>query len=369
MGNVGARALPSQVMLSVLVTALVVFSAVLYSCSRDDPPTGPGPVKDYPVYFIDGDDLNRLCRYYPVENRLDTVVLPFEIRWDYELSPDGDMLYVCALDNVYIVALSDTPHVVDYIAKRCAGGVAISNDGSLLALSGDNLEIVRTSDHSLVFSDTNRTSQGVFSHDDKTFYAVGRVDVEGYDPYPALYRVSLTDTTDIRKTAFLDNPYPRGPRQIVPFRDDRMLAVYFESWYVGHSFEIYDQTEGDVVFSDIFLPGYGSITLDPIGRYAYYTNPGRIIEGATPPSEFYRFNVELMTRDKTISTSGAFEDPAFYWWPVGDVVATPDGRWLILTHWSYDELVVYDLCRSEFSHFYRLDRPVILQWPKCQRNP
>lgn len=145
--------------------------------------------------------------------------------------------------------------------------------------------------------------------------------------------------------------------------------IYFRHSDFVHSFEVYDKVFDSVIFSDSLIPGSGTITLDPTRRYAYYTNPGTLLVGPPPPSEFYRFNVNLMTRDKTISTSGAFEDPAFYWWPVGDVVATPDGRWLILTHWSYDELVVYDLCRSEFSHFYRLDRPVILQWPKCQRNP
>lgn len=351
--------------LAVLVVAIGVS---LLSC-RDDPPVGPGTEKDYPVYFIDGDDLHRLCRYYPVENRLDTVVLPFEIRWDYELSPDGDMLYVCARDNVYIVALSDTPHVVDVIEKRCTGGVAISNDGRLLALCGDNLEIVRTSDHSLVFSDTSRTAKGIFSHDDETFYAIGNVDVEGYDPYPALYRVSLTDTTDVRKSAFLDNPYRRVPTHVEPIWDDDKVMIYFRVYIFDYSFEVYDWSRDSIIFAELLTPGAGSITLQSDGRYAYFTNPGDFTTGPPPPSEFYRFNTKTMTCDKTISTSGAFDDPAFYWWPVGDVVATPDGRWLVLTHWSYDELVVYDLCRSRFSHFYRLDRPVILQWPQCQRNP
>lgn len=358
-----------QVPRRLLLLAIVVLSFLFVGSSCDDDPVGPGggEAKDYPVYFLDGVDHTRIYRYYPAANTLDSIVLPFEIRWGNELSPDGDRLYACGWDSLYIVALEeDTSYVTGYIPGRYRGGAAVSDDGSLLALSGFELQILRTSDHSLVFSDTDQTAAGVFSHDGATFYAVGWQ--EGATNWSPLYRARLADSTVTRRL-FLDNPNPRVPTDIKPVYDGERLLIYTRSATQFHTFEVYDVTRDSIIYSDTMIPGDGRITIDPAEKYAYYTNPGNLIVGPVAPSEFYRYTLAANSRDGVISTDDCFPDSRFYWWPVSDVAITPDGRWMVLIHWGgFDELVVYDLARSSFAHFYDLDRGVLLQALFCQRN-
>lgn len=340
------------------VTLLMVVSLCI--CCNDKP-TEPQPPKDYPVYFLDGVDQSVLFRYWPKSSSLDSVVLPFEIRWDYELSPDGRLLYACGWDSLFVVSLTDSMEVLHIIPGRYRGGVAVSSDGSMLALSGPDLEILRMDDYSLVFRDSDETAQGVFSDDGREFYAV-----TSYQ----LYCANLTDTTDIERISFLDSVPRRVPTHVQPCPDGRNLLIYFRLSDFEHSLDVYDM-EGDSTYHSVTLvPGAGTIVRDPGATYAYYTNAGTLAAGPLPPSEFYRFDLTTLSTDRTISTVGACEDSAFNWWPVSEVSVAPDGSWLVASHFGgFDEIVVYNLRQSTFTGFLRLNRGVLLRGLRTQANP
>ncbi|MBD3402965.1 hypothetical protein GF420_08715, partial [candidate division GN15 bacterium] len=310
----------------VFVSAVIL--ALIVACNGDDPPVGPEPVEEYVVYFWDGDVPAWYYRYYPATNSVDSFKVPFETYWGYELSADGSRLYACGLDSVYVVDVTDSPIVVDHIPGRYRGGVAVSRDGPLIALSGAELQILRSSDHSLVFSDTDETHSGVFSYDSRALYAV---DWNAGDHW-GVYRVSLDDTTDVSRKQFLSTPgCPCSPLRVVPLQDESIWLVYqkLQTGPFDYRLELYDPLLDSVLWSQFLSPGHGDAVLTPDGRFAYVTNPGTILHGPPPPKEIYRIDLETGQLDATISTAAIPGPDGNRAVVIGRIAITPDGRWLV----------------------------------------
>jgi hypothetical protein len=338
-----------------------------YGCderlTRSWPP--PEPPKDYPVYFRDGVNHQWCFVYYPVANRVDSLRLPVEANWGFSISPDGDLLYAFTEDRTHIVSL-DSLTVVGELRypQYPRRGVIPSPDGQLLAMRGEiGFDIIRTSDHSLVFSDTDEGfGRCTFSHDSRYFY--GCVTIGSGAAYIAyIYRVDLQDTTNVLRRELPDF-IDRVPIDIEPSHDDRLWLLLERSGSFDYWFEVYDPEADSVIFREYMTPGWGEIDISPDGRYAFYTNPGDLIGWPIPPPTITCYDILNNRIHKVISTENLIS------MPISSIAITPDGRWLVgNNHLGYKFLVTMDMRKMEFVKYDSLSGLRFLHSLVIQQNP
>lgn len=288
------------------------------------PPPPPRPGKDYVVYFKDDVSGGGMCYgYHPLTSQVDSFSLPAGAWWGMTVSSDGTILYVVAKNDIILVVDLDTETIITELPYEAKGGVAVSPDGQLVAILGDDLYILNTSDYSLVFHDTSKVLNGVFSSDGRSLYCTA--DQTGTGSYHA-YKVDLENDFLVTREWFADGMVVR----ILPSVDQQKWFLYLCCSDFCSFFEVYDVECDSIIFSEFITPGGGYMALTPDGKYLFYTNPGGLLFGPPPPSSFTAFDVEANDIYQVISTAGIPDCmPMPEYFPVGEIAITPDGRWLI----------------------------------------
>jgi len=189
-------------------------------------------------------------------------------------SSDGTILYVVAKNDTIMVFDLDTKTIITELPYEAKGGVAVSPNGQLVAILGDDLYILNTSDYSVVFHDTNRVSSGIFSSDSRSFYCAA--DETGTGSYYA-YKVDLDDDFLVTRKGFAGG----NTIGVIPSYDEERWFVYLYGAGFRSFFKVYDVETDSIIFSEFITPGAGYMALTPDGKYLFYTNPGTLLFG--PP--------------------------------------------------------------------------------------
>ena len=286
----------------------------------DDKPTEPEPAKEYVFYFNDASYSDRYYRYHTVTGKVDSLSLPFESYDGFVVSPDGKRLYLSDGDKTVVVS-TESFEVVTELTNLGGGVEAVSNDNEYLAVCGEDLYILESAGYSVVHHDTDRVSQGSYSQDGSVYYAAGGW-VAGAPTLPYMYRVDLS----ISPPAVTRKSFPDGPVwRVVPSIDERRLFLLLRFDTFGFLFEVYDVDQDSVIFRQILAPGSGDIELTPDGRYAFYTNPGTLLDGP-PPSVF----VTVFDLEKNIVMDSIVTPSPVHGHMIPSILAiSPDGKQLI----------------------------------------
>jgi len=303
-----------------ILIAVGILGLCLYfaACDRDNPVEPPQP-KDYAVYFHDGGSDGVYFSYHPLTAKLETFTLPADAWQQMAVSADGELLYIPELTTVAVVDIQSRT-VLTRLPYKVTGGVAVSPDNQYLAVLGEDLHILRTTDYSVVFHDTGAwMSEGRFSADSRSFYCASG----GVTSSEVAYRVRLDSSFAVTRKAF-----PKGSvRYIVPSPDESKWYVYvLISCYAW--FQVYDEILDSVIYCHPLPYGTGSLEMTRDGRYVFYTQPGNF-NCFFGPETLWVYDAnhgETVVGLETFVDTGNADT---IWWPVGDMVVTPDGRWLV----------------------------------------
>jgi len=310
-----------------------------YGCDKrpTDPP--PEPPKDYPVYFMNGVN-GTLFTYYPLAKMLDTAALDYGLWRRLNVSADGKLLYLAGKDNVIVID-TDSLEVVTELPYPAHRSTAFSPDNNLVAVMGPDLYILRTSDYSVVYSDTIRVDDGVFSSDSRTFYAVG---VDGVDHFTYLY--SLNPLGD--EPMLVPREFHSHAMHIAPTPDGSKLLLYLRYFLA-----VYDIALDSLVFNVGYYPGAGYLGMTVDGRYGFFSNPTtQLWEMGT--TDLYVFDVVANQISDTIVIDDYLDSLGYgVGWGIGRMIFTPDGRWMIATN-AYEpaQVFLFDLATMSFADFH-----------------
>ena len=327
-----------------------------FSC---DKPVEPVEPKDYPVYIT---DVNRsvLFTYYPKTLQIDSVAIPWRAEEGITVSADGSRLYLATNSNVTVID-SKSHSLIAELPYRPHTPVAVSPDNQLVAITGDDLTILRTSDYSVVFSDTDKTENGCFSADGKRFYCAAGWST---NTVGVVYKVDLSDSLfAVDRLPIADG----GVIHVVPSFDETKLFLYLNVPGT-YAFEVYDVMLDSIIFREFLVPGAGEIAVMLDGRYVVYTNPG--VSGTGPPSTG-TFKIFDVVANEILAEVSAYDYvdslPALI--PPYTMAVSPEGRWLVLLggiQLAQQAIYLYDFERQELVDYKYLGRNIVLTNPTVQ---
>jgi hypothetical protein len=241
------------------------------------------------------------------------------------------------------------------------GNLAISPDNELIAFLGDEMYILRTSDYSVFYHDTINTINGNFSGDGTRLYCIAP---DSNDWHRHILIIDLQNNFD--KTKIPIPEYFGFLSYLIPAHDETKLYLSFSLGTFTSLFAVYDIQADSIIFDHILSPGAGRSVQTPDGRYVFYTNPGTLLDGPPPPSEFYAYdaeNNELIV----INTKGVVEGPLAAWLPMGEVAVTPDGRWLAAAHsGGFNHIIALGINAMEITKYVKLGGPRMFYGFTCQ---
>ena len=193
-----------------------------------------------------------------------------------------------------------------------------------MAVLGDGIRILRTSDLFPIFEDTLHVAYGAFSSDGMRFYCP----YGNYLTEPAQILV-----VDLRHHRTRSIPVPSGAilTNVIPSADESRLYLWYELGSCASGFMVYDPREDSVLYYDQLTPGKGQMLLSPNGNIVFYTNPGPWLDIGCPhpPSKIYAYDARSNS-STTISTLGLVPAPFDKYLPMGELAITPDGDWLTM---------------------------------------
>jgi hypothetical protein len=269
--------------------------------------------------------------------------IPYEPIHGMCVSADGKRLYLIEQASIIVV---DTDSLSPITELPYLGYVAVSPNNQLVAISNhidQCLYILRTSDYSPVFTDTAFLRNLQFSIDSRRCFGT---DVFGSDSGAFAYEVDLSE----EPPAVRRRPLPGGGIvKLIPSIDETKWFIYRLVGLYVWSFEVYDVERDSVIFAQYLAPGAGFIEITPNGQYAFYGNPGTIMVGPPPPSTFTIFDIEDNDIYQEVSTRFFIDSVTPWYFPVGQMAVTPDGRWLIaLGANAPQQLLLYDIAHKRF---------------------
>ena len=339
------------------IISLLIVSSFFISCRDDNPVNPPNPV-DYVVYFYDYQ--NDMCfALHTATLLIDSFALPVQPRGEITVSADGFKLYVPIIDNVSIIDL-ESKNVIEQIPHTMIREISVSPDGNLLALLGEELYILTTKNHTLLYSDSSGTpSDGIFSLDSKSFYCSFQ--------YLA-YRLSLDSGFTVVKKNLSSDSEQNIVWRITPSIMEKRWFVYlrYAEPYL-YSFSVYDTLTDSIIFTDYLIPGEGNLAMTSDGKYVIYTNPGTGYSfEPEPPYEFKIFNTYTNEIEDVISTVLVFNKIDTVKFPVDEICITPDNKWLVGTSHDYNEIIIFNLKKREIEKQLSLGWNRYFSRPTCQ---
>lgn len=348
---------------AVILIAAGILELCLYFAGCDGKkPDEPEVPKDYVMYFYDGGAYNVFYGFHPLTCTLDSFYLPGDHWRHMTVSANGKRVYLPEANTVAVVDL-ESKTILAHLPYKATGGVAVSPDGQLLAVLGDDLHILNTSDYSVVFHDTDLVSRGRFSDDSRSFYCGSGGEVTRR----AAYKVALDSGFAVTRKLFSDG----SVSSIIPSLDQ---SKWFLSLYAGicqSSFEVYDVASDSVIFRQSLVPGACRITLTPSGRFLFYTNSGVWQCTVPPPDSFFVFDVENNRCHVSIPAYAVEDDGDTVRRAPGELAITPDGRWLVAAGWADGTggFMALDVNRLEIYWSSTLGYRVQVRSLTCQNSP
>lgn len=269
---------------------------------------------------------------------IDSVDIPWGSLGGVTVSARGDRLYVNDGSKVHVINAS-TMSLIAELPYPSLSPVAISPDNRLVAITGQDLTILRTSDYSVVFFDTNISYNGVFSSDSKTFFCATRASSQSDR---IVYSLNLSR----RPYRVIQKGFSGSVAHVVPSRDNTKWFIYVSTGIFSSAFEAYDVATDSVVFRKPITPGRGGqIAMTQDDRYVFYSNPEGGLNGPPAPWGFSVYDVRANTAREIIDTaffSGYYSGDSLLWVSVPTYLAvTPDGRWLVMMSGLFTAQVVY----------------------------
>ena len=325
---------------------------------KDDDPVEE--LTDYPVYMKEGFDPGWIFAYHPLTNTVDSFY------WLTEgpmiVSADGRKLY-CRPDGSSTVAAVDLDSIqcgdtlaVDHMLPFNSV-VAVSPNNQFMAVldSGYNgFSIVRASDYSVIFQDTVAVGfSGTFTQDSRRFYGGGVV-------------VDLNVAPSVIRR--WSCPFGRLD-YLIPSKDESVWYLMVKvSLFFDFQFLVYDPNADSVLFNHYLTPGLGEIKLAPDSR-VLFTNPGTgpIAIGPHPPPFFHVYDPETNSANDTIWATGVCSLVEAS--PIGELVITPDGRWLVGIHPGFGEILTFNLESMQLAKCFSLGHGHSLSDLSCQQIP
>jgi len=297
------------------LTAIVVLLAGFLAC--EDKGFNPALPVDYPVYFVDT-ERPVIFSYVPATGKLDSMPAPFLVK-GLKVTPDGKELYVSDSDSTIIIDIATEQRVLSGPKMN----ISFSQDGSLYAINGKPIQVLRSSDDSVVFSDTSTVYGVHFSNDNKRIYGITN---GSSGSSTSAYMANLQGDPNIRRKTFFGSI-----SEIIPSTIDSIVFVLHS---VGWGFEVYSFETDSTIFTHTAVPGWGEIAMTPDGKRVFITAPGQSPQGIDPlPSNtitVFDVGPNMIQADIPTSfsvmtdTSSVIQDFA-----VGQIAVTADGKWLV----------------------------------------
>ena len=166
-------------------------------------------------------------------------------------------------------------------------------------------------------------------------------------------KTNLTDPLNISSTIIIEQS---GLVQAIPTPDESKLLLWMLVSMYTDAFAIYDIQQERHTLYDFLTPGVGRIAMTPDGRKAYYGNPGNIQSGPAEPSEFTEVSIVDNRIVKRIGTANFVDSITPSRMPIGNIVITPDGRYLVGAKGPMGtSLLQYDLTEEVFTDYQDLE--------------
>jgi hypothetical protein len=313
---------------TVAIAALIAVACLAPACD-DDGPTQPKPATDYPFYFLDPEGTPQLFKLYPIAQRIDSAVIPFNAREGITVSADGRRLYLADRNQISVINAEDYS-LITQLPYQPDDPVGVSPDNQLIAIANGGLHLLRSQDYSPVFGDTVPVIHCEFSADSKTLYCAqkGTQNVYRVDLSSQPYQVSSIRVTD------------GLVYYVIPTADESKLLLYNQFGTFQFAFQVYNLIEDSIVFTYFMSPGYGQIAVTPDDKYAFFTSPGR--SGTDPPGPpiLGVFDIQANTIDTVIEDLSFFSDSTWAAWP-NKLAVTPEDRFLGILGGSLGLRVIY----------------------------
>lgn len=326
----------------ILLLLLAGVGSLLIGC--DDGAGTALPSNDYTVYLWDDSSSPLLYRYHPLSHHIDSIHLPWKAVQGISVAGDGRMLYV-ALDTGVLVVEADSFSPVTCLPYRPRGPVAVSPDNQLVAILGDSLVVVRSSDYAVVFREATPVWSGAFADDSRILACAG-------DPSSSeILVVDLGSAEGVVERITLEEG---SPQAAIPVMGGERILVYVKNEDLLYRLAVIDRLSSKEVYTEYIYPGSGYMAGAAGWDRAVYTNSGRP-NNPEGSSSFKIFDIDANEPVAEVNTRRFIDDSVPEAFPVGPVVVTPDHRWLVALNAPVaNELLLYDLKNGEFTDWRQL---------------
>ncbi len=315
----------------------MAFVAVFFLITCDgDKPTGTVETKEYIFYFNDGGYFDRYYRYFSESQNVDSISIPYDSRRGMAVSPDGKRLYLANTFNCAVVNTGSL-QLISQVNIESSGGVAVSPNNKNLALFGDDLRILNTSDYSIKFQDTTNTPfGGLFSRNSRNLYCAAGLGVIKVDLANSPFSVTTKAFANLVSKLVISEDETKW------FLYQKLPQLY------TFAFRVYDVLSDSIIFQEILTPGAGDIAMSPDGKFVFYTNPGTLQFGPPPAGHITVFDIEKNEICTRINTPSLVFDSLF----IQHIAISPDGRKLVGEAGAFGEFVVVDLRKMAVTEIY-----------------
>ncbi len=339
-------------------------SLIVIGCS-DDKALAPVEQKDYPVYFCAAGAGNWYFEYHPSTNRADSFYVPFQVSFGIDVSADGTRLFIGGANSIAVADL-DSKTIVEELPYK--GDVIVSPDNRWLAVTGQDVYILRASDYSIIFHDTTKTGWGgAFAPYSDRFYCPA-YDSNGFQDL--VLTIDFQNEPVLARTAIPGG----GVWNAIPSPDESYWYLYLANGFCISRFQKYSPVFGRVIQEEKLLPGSGEIDISPDGRFVFYSAPGPTFIPALyrcdpPKPAFYVYDARY-NRKIEIPTDSIIEEPVPEDMFVKEMEITPDGKWLVAidARWA-SAVAAVDLATLTVSKCLRLKGARSFYSLTCQKLP
>jgi len=321
--------------------------------------TGPNPdPADYVVYFSDGTSDRDYFSYHPQTGVLDSFKLPHYTYCSLQASADGKRLYVGTTESVEVIDLASLESIASWPHDAC--GLAVSHNNQYVATLSEGLRVYETSGHTMVYEDTTfEEFWCCYSSDDRYLYLWG-----GYDPF----HVRILEVSDGYRDTVREFGSEVSLLWMVPSVDNRKWFLMRQDRY-NSRFEVYDVATDSIIFREYLMRGGVDIEVSPDGKYAFYTEMGDLTT-SSGPSHFTIYDVDRNRISRLVSTVGILDGLNPSYWPLGEIVITPDSRWLIAGRSVGDpSFIRFNITTMEIDHYVQLTDNDLILGLTCQNAP
>jgi len=323
----------------VMLAGILGILTGLSACTNQDPPMAPIDTDSEYIFIYNGASSYQYWRYSVPTQVVDTFTLSVYPATFLAVTPDEKTLLVPQFDQLSVVSC-DSLVVLEHVPYGARRGVAVSGDGSLVAVHDRYVtRLVRSTDWSVVRLDSIISGRGTFSSDGQSYYCTGARSGE-----PQAVQIIPTDPGQ-----------PVASRELAGLTPDRILLSPDNArWYLyDHAaatlgvVAIYDPGQDSVLATFELPSAFGDIVLSPDGDRLYASAPG---SGSWHPpvpgsDKIYEFDTGSRTLTREIDLTALPTDSSGIGpTDIGSIALCNNGRRLVgSSSWNASYLLDLDL--------------------------